>query len=78
MDPVHDWRLTNDRVLIGVNGKTLPNLPPSMVQMLSNGRRTNAQTIYNSLVARSATHWVIQGSDVLRFQVTKNKRVSGG
>ena len=63
---------------VAVNGKTLPNLPPSMVQILSSSRRSNTQTLYSALVARAPTNYVIQGADTLRFQVTKNKRVSGG
>jgi hypothetical protein len=59
---------------IASSGKTLPNLPPSMVQILSSSKRTNTQTLYSALVARSATAWVIQGADSLRFQVSKSKR----
>jgi hypothetical protein len=57
-------------------GKTLPNLPGSVVQMLSNGRRTGAQTINSALVVRQPTGWVVQGSETVRFQVAKNKHVS--
>jgi hypothetical protein len=63
---------------VAINGKTLPNLPPSMVQILSSSKRTNAQTIHAALVARTGTSWVVQGTDTLRFQVTKNKRATGG
>jgi hypothetical protein len=63
---------------VAVNGKALTNLPPSMVQLLSSNRRTNAQTIMTSLTARSGTGYVIQGADSLRFQVTKHKRTTGG
>jgi hypothetical protein len=63
---------------VAVNGKALNHLPASMVQILSSSKRTNAQTITTSLVARSGTNWVIQGSDSLRFQVAKNKRAAGG
>jgi hypothetical protein len=61
---------------VAMGGKTLPNLPPSMVQILSSSKRTNTQTIQTALVARSETSWVVQGADTLRFQVTKNKRLS--
>ena len=57
---------------VAIGGKTLPNLPPSMVQILSSSKRTNTQTLYSALVARSSTNYVIQGSDTLRFQVTKS------
>ncbi|HWY86956.1 MAG TPA: hypothetical protein VNX28_09545 [Gemmataceae bacterium] len=57
-------------------GKALPNLPPSMVQILSNSRRSGVQPLTSAVVARHATDWVIQGADSLRFTVAKNKKVS--
>jgi hypothetical protein len=57
------------------NGKALPNLPPSMVQILSPTRRTGAQPISGALVSRQPTNWVVQGSDSVKFYVAKNKRV---
>jgi hypothetical protein len=62
---------------VAVNGKTLPNLPPSMVQILGNSRRTGAQTITGALVARQPTAWVIQGSETVRLHVVKHKNTSG-
>ncbi len=59
---------------VTVGGKTLPNLPPSMVQILSSSKRSNTQTINTALVARSATNYVIQGADTLRFTVAKTRR----
>ncbi len=59
---------------ITVAGKSLPNLPPSMVQILGNSRRSGVQQLGSALVARHPTEWVIQGADVLRFTVAKNKR----
>jgi hypothetical protein len=56
--------------------KALHNLPPSMVQILSSSKKSNTQTLYTALVARTGTNYVIQGADTLRFQVTKNKRVT--
>ncbi len=58
---------------VAVNGKTLPNLPPSMVQILGNSRRTGAQPLHSALVARQPTAWVIQGSETVRFYVVKHK-----
>ena len=63
---------------VTAGGKTLPNLPPSMVQILSSSKKTNTQTLYAALVARSNTAWVIQGSDSVRFQVTKNRGQGSG
>jgi hypothetical protein len=59
---------------VAVNGKTLPNLPPSMVQILGNSRRTGAQTLNSALVSRRPTEWVIQGSDTVRIHVIKYKK----
>lgn len=61
---------------VAVNGKTLPNLPPSMVQILANSRRTGAQTLNSSLVSRRPTDWVIQGSETVRFQVVRHKKTT--
>jgi hypothetical protein len=61
---------------VALQGKSLPNLPPSMVHILGNSRRTGAQMINGALVARQATPWVVLGADSVRFQVTKNKRIS--
>jgi hypothetical protein len=59
---------------VALNGKMLPDLPPSMVQILGNSRRTGAQTVTNALVSRQPTKWVIQGSDTVRFQVVRHKK----
>lgn len=61
---------------VAVDGKALPNLPPSMVQILGNSRRTGVQPIGNALVARQSTPWVLQGSESVRFAVMKNKKLS--
>src|SRR5262249_50310569 len=47
---------------VAVGGKSLPNLPAGMVQILSNSRRSGVQQLGNALVARHPTEWVIQGS----------------
>ena len=62
---------------VAVNGKTLPNLPPSMVQILGNSRRTGIQTLASALVARQPTAWVIQGSETVRIHVVKHKKMTG-
>jgi hypothetical protein len=59
---------------VALAGKALPNLPPSMVQILGNSRRTGAQTMSGALVSRRATPWVVQGAETVRFSVVKNKR----
>jgi hypothetical protein len=60
---------------VALGGKALPDLPPSMVQILGNSRRTNAQTMGGALVSRKSTEWVFQGSESVRFTVTKNKKI---
>jgi hypothetical protein len=59
---------------VALAGKALPNLPPSMVQILGNSRRTGAQTMSGALVSRKATTWVVQGAETVRFSVVKNKK----
>ena len=66
----------NVGVGVASGGKALPNLPPSMVQILSSSKRSSTQTINTALVARTPTAWVIQGADTLRFTVAKSKRAS--
>ena len=61
---------------VALDGKALPHLPPSMVQILGNGRRTGAQTMSGALVSRQATDWVIQGSEVVRFSVVRHKKTT--
>src|SRR5207245_4992463 len=58
---------------VALQDKALPHLPPSMVQILSGSRRTGAQTLSGALVSRQGTSWVIQGSEIARFTVTRNK-----
>jgi hypothetical protein len=69
-------RVPTQAVGVALGSKSLPNLPPSMVHILGNGRRTGAQTISGALIARQETPWVILGSETIRFQVAKNKRVT--
>ncbi len=61
---------------VASNGKSLPNLPGSMVHILSNGRRTGAQTMSAAVVAKQSTDWVVQGQDSVRFTVTKTRKVT--
>jgi hypothetical protein len=69
-------RLPLDGVGVALDGFSLPDLPPSMVQILGNTRKTGAQPMAGALVARQKTNWVIQGSESARFTVTKNKKLS--
>jgi hypothetical protein len=60
---------------VTVGGKALPNLPGSMVQIMANTRRTGAQSMSSSLVSRQATDWILLGSESVRFDVVKNKKI---
>ena len=59
---------------VALAGKSLPNLPPSMVHILGNSRKTGAQPMGDALVSRQNTDWVVQGAETVRFTVTKNKK----
>jgi SpoIVB peptidase S55 len=69
-------RVPLSAVGVAVDGKALPNLPPGMVQVLGEARRTGAQTMAGALVSRQSTDWVVQGSESVRFTVAKNKRLA--
>ncbi|HLJ98066.1 MAG TPA: SpoIVB peptidase S55 domain-containing protein [Gemmataceae bacterium] len=71
-------RIPINAVGVAVGGTALPNLPPSMVQILGASRRTGAQPVAGSLVARQSTTWVVQGTESVRFIVTKNKKADRG
>ncbi|MGE3803545.1 MAG: SpoIVB peptidase S55 domain-containing protein [Gemmataceae bacterium] len=71
-------RVPTQAVGLAVDGKALPNLPGSVVQILGSSRRTGFETISGALVARQPTRWVLAGSESIRFQVTKDKKVVSG
>ena len=50
-------RVPINAVGVALDGKSLPNLPPSMVHILSNTRRTGAQSMGGALVSRQPTGW---------------------
>jgi hypothetical protein len=66
-------RVPLSSVGVALEGKSLPDLPLSMVQILGNTRRTGAQPLTGALVARLNTDWVLQGSEAVRFTVSRNK-----
>src|SRR5205085_10521790 len=69
-------RVPVSAVGVALEGKSLPNLPPSMVTILGQSRRTGAQTMGGALVNRHATEWVVQGSETVKFAVAKNKKTT--
>jgi hypothetical protein len=68
-------RLPIEDAGVAVGGKSLPDLPPSMIHILGNSRRTGAQTLGGALVSRKPTEWVIQGSEAVRVTVTRQHRI---
>ena len=68
-------RLPTGPAGVALSGKALPNLPPSMVTILSNQRRSGAQTVGSSLTESQPTEWVIQGSESARFTVSRSPKV---
>ncbi|MFO0879092.1 MAG: SpoIVB peptidase S55 domain-containing protein [Gemmataceae bacterium] len=56
---------------VAAAGKGLPQLPGSMVQILSNGRRSGAMPIGRAVVARTDTEWVILGQETVTFEVRR-------
>jgi hypothetical protein len=67
-------RIPINAVGVALDGTSLPNLPPSMVEILGGSRRTGAQPVTGAIVARRSTKWVVQGTESVRFTVTKNKK----
>jgi SpoIVB peptidase S55 len=61
---------------VALDGKALPSLPPSMVAILGQSRRSGARTMGGALVARAGTEWVLQGSESAKFVVAKNKKTT--
>lgn len=56
-----------------VQGKVLPDLPPSMVALLSQARQPGVATLGSALVARRESSWVVQGQQSVQFRVLKHK-----
>ncbi|HEV3261167.1 MAG TPA: SpoIVB peptidase S55 domain-containing protein [Gemmataceae bacterium] len=69
-------RVPTSAVGVALGEKSLPNLPPSMVEIMASSRRTGAQTMGGALVSRTRTAWVVEGSESVHFTVTKNKKFS--
>jgi hypothetical protein len=61
---------------VSLDGKMLADLPASAVQILGQTRRTPVQPVGRALVAKHPTAWVIQGSETVRFTVSRAKRPS--
>ncbi len=58
---------------VAVGGKSLPDLPAGVVQVLGTGRRTAAQPICSALTSSQPTDWVLEGSETAHFTVVRHK-----
>lgn len=66
-------RVPLEGIGVALKGKSLPNLPPSMVHILSNNKVSGGQSLSGALSAKLTTEWVISGSESVQFRVVKNK-----
>lgn len=58
---------------VTVGGQPLPNLPPGMVQLLGQTRKTGTQAIGSSMTVKQQTDWVIVGQENVTFTVAPRK-----
>ncbi|GBD37013.1 hypothetical protein HRbin36_02143 [bacterium HR36] len=56
-----------------VEGKAMPDLPPSMTAILGQSRRSGVATLGSALVARETVPWVVQGQQSVSFRVLRHK-----
>jgi hypothetical protein len=61
---------------VALDGKALPNLPPSMVQMFGQTHRTAVQPMSKAVESKHTVPWVIQGSETVKINITRSKRTS--
>lgn len=61
---------------VALEGKALPDLPGSMVQILGSGKRSGAATISEAVVSRTPTDWVILGGETIKITVGKTRGVA--
>ena len=59
------------------DGRTLPDLPPGVAQVLSGTRRSGALPVGGAVVARQAVPWVVSGSEQVKFTVRKGRATGG-
>ncbi len=58
---------------VALGSQALPDLPPGMVQVLGQSRKTGTQLLGSSLSALTATQYVIVGSDNVTFTVAPRR-----
>ncbi len=60
---------------VSLEGQAMPNLPHSMAQILTTRRRSGVLPIRTELVSKSETPFVVQGAQVMQFQVVADKKL---
>jgi hypothetical protein len=58
---------------VAIGSQALPNLPPGMVQILGQTRKTGTQLLGASLSVRQQTDYVIVGSETVSFTVAPRR-----
>jgi hypothetical protein len=58
---------------VTVGKQAMPNLPPGMVQVLGQTRKTGTLLLGSSISARKQTEWVIVGYDTVSFTVAPHR-----
>jgi hypothetical protein len=61
---------------LSVEGQPLPNLPGSARAVFASSRQTTEPPVRADLVQAAETHWVVEGSQSLRFTVVKDAALS--
>ncbi len=59
---------------VALGGDALVDLPPSVVHLLSQTRRTPVQLTAGAASAREATPWVLYGQESIKIQVSRHHR----
>jgi hypothetical protein len=61
---------------LAVRGQAMPNLPGSVRAVFANSRQTHEPAIRTDLIQPVETHWVVEGTDSLKFSVVKDTAIS--
>jgi hypothetical protein len=66
-------RITLPSSGVVVEGKAMPDLPPSISALLGQSRQGSVATLGSALVARESVPWVVQGQQSATFRVLRHK-----
>jgi len=61
---------------VAIGEQPLPNLPPGMVQLLGQSKKSGSQLLGASISTRLPTEWVIVGSENVNFTVAKRAKLA--